>query len=483
MNAFDALMWRAEGHQGLRSPVLAVEELDTVPAWDRFLAAHQKAVRMAPRLRQRVVEAPLGLGTPRWSDDPDFDLCWHVRRARLGGGGWSELLAAAAALATSPFDRTRPPWEAVLYEGLPDGRGVYLLKVHHSFTDGLGVAALLGLLHSPHRETNPDSQLNPDSQTDPDRTPVSMRRGEQTSGWGVLGQQVRTDLESVPDLLHGLGAAGWAAVSDPTGAAGAVGAAARYGLSLRRVLGGPDAQPSPLLAGRGPEWRFAALDVPLGGLRAAAKAAGATINDAYLAALLGGYRLYHAALGAPVQQAIPVAVPVSVRRRGDPLGGNRIAGVRVAGPVATTDPKTRINQIRAQLLAAKSEPAFDTIALMSPALARLPGTLSAPLAASMTTSNDLQATLVPGTRKGHDLYLAGARVQRAYPYAPLPGCPAMISMVAHGDVGCVGVNLDPAAITEPEVFTHCLIDGFAEVLSLHPAPPDNTDPTAPTSRT
>ena len=56
----------------------------------------------------------------------------------------------------TPFDRTRPPWLAVLFDGLPDGRAAYALKMHHSATDGLGGIQLLGQLHSRTREPNPD---------------------------------------------------------------------------------------------------------------------------------------------------------------------------------------------------------------------------------------------------------------------------------------------------------------------------------------
>ena len=43
-------------------------------------------------------------------------------------------------------------------------------------------------------------------------------------------------------------------------------------------------------------------------------------------------------------------------------------------------------------------------------MARLPGAVSAQIVGSMTKANDLQATLVPGARRGLDLYLAGARI-------------------------------------------------------------------------
>jgi diacylglycerol O-acyltransferase len=88
----------------------------------------------------------------------------------------------------------------------------------------------------------------------------------------------------------------------------------------------------------------------------------------------------------------------------------------------------------------------------------------AQLAGPMTKGNDLQASNVPGIRG--ELFLAGARIERMYPYAPLPGCAAMITLVSHGEVGCVGVNFDAASFTDPELFVQCLLDGFAEVLAL-----------------
>jgi diacylglycerol O-acyltransferase len=33
-------------------------------------------------------------------------------------------------------------------------------------------------------------------------------------------------------------------------------------------------------------------------------------------------------------------------------------------------------------------------------------------------------------------------------------------------VACLGINHDAAAITDPEVFAQCIVDGFEEVLSL-----------------
>jgi hypothetical protein len=87
-----------------------------------------------------------------------------------------------------------------------------------------------------------------------------------------------------------------------------------------------------------------AFDVAFADLRAAAKAAGGSVNDAFLSALLGGFRRYHIEMGSPIER-MPIAIPVSVRREGDPAGGNRFAGARLAGPVGIADPARRIQAI------------------------------------------------------------------------------------------------------------------------------------------
>jgi hypothetical protein len=84
----------------------------------------------------------------------------------------------------------------------------------------------------------------------------------------------------------------------------------------------------------------------------------------------------------------------------------------------------------------------------------------------MTKSNDRHASNVPGLRD--ELYLAGARIERVYGFGPVPGCASMITLNTHRDTCCIGANVDPAAVTEMELFATCLERGFAEVLALHP---------------
>ena len=109
---------------------------------------------------------------------------------------------------------------------------------------------------------------------------------------------------------------------------------------------------------------------------------------------------------------------------------------------------------------------------VAPALTRLPPAVVSALSGQLTQSNDLQASNVPGYRE--DRFVAGARIERVYGFGPLPGCATMITLVTHGDRCCIAANVDRAAVTDPELFARCLVDGFSEVLALHPdaAPPE-----------
>ena len=142
-------MWRAEADPRTRSTGVLLEILDREPDWDRLVAAHDRVSQQIPRLRERAVEPLLPLFPPAWSPDPHFEVGYHLQRVRLPGPGtMRQLLDLAQGILARPLDKARPPWEAVLIEGLQDGRAGYLLKVHHSLSDGIGLIQLLTLAHS-----------------------------------------------------------------------------------------------------------------------------------------------------------------------------------------------------------------------------------------------------------------------------------------------------------------------------------------------
>ncbi|MBA3742450.1 wax ester/triacylglycerol synthase domain-containing protein [Sporichthya sp.] len=448
LTAFETLMWRVEEDSTIRSTVVVVLMLDGTPKWDEFVAAHDRMVERAPRLTHRVVKPPGALAPPRWSPDPHFDLAFHLRRVRLPEpADEGALFKALEQTAMSGFERARPPWLGLLYEGLPDGRSAYALKIHHSMSDGKAIVALLELLT--------------DSDAAPQRDAVDLApAGRSLSPLDVLRADIEASVAAVPGVLGATGRVAWRGLRDPVGGAGA---AVRYGRSLRRVLAPAKAPPSALLARRSSNWRFAALDLDFPTLRAAGRSAGCSLNDAYLAGLLGGYRRYHEAMGSPIE-VMPLTIPVAVPRPSHTVGGNAFAPARLAGPVGVVDPAERMRIVRERSVVARAEPALNHVDVLAPLAARLPGTLIGQVGPRLTAGSDLQASNVPGATGQQ--YLAGVSVERFYGFPPLPGCPAMITLVTHRQVGCIAVSFDAAAVTAPETFLTALCDGLDEVLAL-----------------
>jgi hypothetical protein len=234
-----------------------------------------------------------------------------------------------------------------------------------------------------------------------------------------------------------------------------------YARSGRRMVSRA-AEPSPLLRRRSLSTRTEAIEMKLGDLHRAARAAEGSINDAYLAGLCGALRLYHEALGVPIN-SLPMAVPVNLRAEADPAGGNRFAGVNLAAPVGVVDPTVRIQKIRKQMIQRREEAAIDMIGAVAPLLALLPDAALEAMSGSVIAS-DVQASNVPGYPG--DTYIAGAQVLRQFGIGPLPGVAMMVVLISRGGNATITARYDRAAVAHPELFAQCLRQGFDEVLAL-----------------
>lgn len=449
MNDLEALMWRAESHPELSSVVVALELLDRAPSWKRLRSAHDWGSELVPRFRQRVVEPAIPVGPPAWELDPGFDLDYHLRRVVLPApGGERELLELTQAFAQSPLDRNRPLWEALLVEGLVGDRAAYVLKSHHSIADGIAGIQLLGGIHS---RTRKPSRRKPK----PDREPQKETESRLDLAVDELAEAARGVPSAVRRLVPSLGRLAARPRATAT-------AAQRLLASARRVATVP-ATASELLKPRsGRIWRFRTFDVPLAALKAAGAAGGGSVNDAYVAGLLGGLARYHEALGAPIQN-VPVAMPVSMRRPDDPRGGNRFTAVQIAGPASVVAPLERIAVIRAETLRARAEPALGLVGLAAPVLSRLPAEVAHAVRGLMGAQADLSASNFPGLTE--DVYVAGARVERFYAFGPLPGVAVMATLVSHQGTCCITLNCDGEAVTDPDLLTRCMETAFDEVLA------------------
>jgi len=467
LSPLDYLLHRGESHPSTRSAFLNLEVLDQPADWARLREAMDRASRVVIRMRQKVVVPPLPTTPPRWVVDPDFDLDYHLRRVALPAPGTlRQLLDLADLTLQSPLDTSRALWEAIYVEGLEGGRAALLTKLSHAITDGLGGIALFEQVYDTERDAPPRPMPPvpvPRDLSGNDLLRGSLRRLPETTF--VTGQRL-------------LGQAAGTAARLITQPGSTVTEAVRFADSARRMLSPPPAAPSPLLRRRSLVSRTVVLELPLADLRAAAKSVAvsggrgrASVNDAYLAALCGGLGRYHEVLGVPVD-ALPLALPVSLRTGDDPASGNRFTGVTIAAPVGESDPVERMRQVREQVIARRSEPAIDVIERLAPVLTLLPDEALFEVFERITPA-DVQASNVPGYAQ--ETFLAGARVDRQYGLGPLPRVGMMAVLISRAGTCTVAFRYDSASFAAADQLEKCLAAGFDEIVELG-RPPTRSAP-------
>lgn len=456
MGAFDAVMWGVEDDPLLRSVIVVLILLDGEP--DEAVGAERidRLTRQVPQLRQRVIGNPFSLVPPRWETDPNFDLSYHLTWVALPEGDRTlrGALRVAERMAEQDFDRNRPLWEVTLVTGIEGGRSAVLFKIHHSITDGVGgmmiAASLFDLGPQPRSDLGPMPQPPEGKVLDP---LARLLDGVDYEASTTVGQ-----LRGLADGAVGLARR---AVSDPVGS---LRGSAEFAASAGRLLAPAGTPLSPLMTARSLSVHFDELEVPLADLKAAAAAAGGTLNDAFLAAVAGGIRRYHRRYGSS-PDAVRLNMPVNLRPKGDTTaGGNAWVPARFALPVTEADPRRRIQQFHPILLQARTEPALPISQQVFRVLSTLPRTVTTAVAGGLMKGTDVAATNVPGPP--FPVYLAGSRVLRLVPYAPKAGAALNVALMSYDGVAQLGVNLDTAAVREPERFVEDLRESLAEVVAL-----------------
>lgn len=447
MTDIEALMWRLDRFDArFRSVITVVVVLDRSPGLAALRRRVDVLTRALPRFRERVVPPVTGWATPSWQPDADFDLAWHVRQVVAGGEGTvDDVLEMAAPMASTGLDPSRPLWHMELVEGMAGGRAAVIVRLHHTFTDGLGAMKLAMVLF--------DLEAGA---TVPDLPPL---------------EEVRTP--SVAERLAGdvahetgrvLGALRWA-VPTLTGVARDTVAdpeqrlAATVGLvrSVARVLTPSDRPASPVMTGRSTGAAFGALSADLEEVRAVAAAAGATVNDMFISAVIDGLRRYHAR-HASAPEHLRLGMPVNLRDAGDDSLRNQFFPARMMVPLQIQDPMDRLRAVHDLVLDQRRQPALRAYQPLAAAATRIEG--SEALIGKVLTSVDVMASNVVGS--ADPLYLAGARVLRLIPFGPRGGSGLNLTTVSYDGSLHVGVNMDPAATPDTSTLMECLAEAFSE---------------------
>jgi len=451
LTAADALLWDIEGDPCLRTTIVAVSILDRSPDWKRLTRRIGDVCDAIPRLRQRVVEAPLRVTPPHWQTVERVDLTYHLRRVQAPGrGDLRSVLDIAGPIAMSAFDRERPLWEFTLVEGLQGGRAALIQKFHHSLTDGVGAVKLAELLLDRSRAGRHARRTSPGTSSN------AASPGTHAPG-SILGPALGPILGPILGSLVGPLAG---SLLDPPRLLATTTKQLR---SIGKLLAPVTTPLSPVMTERGLSRRLDTFDISLDDMLAGAHAAGGTLNDAFLAGIAGGMQRYHDHHRAPVA-GLRVTMPINLRKPGDPAGSNHFAPARFTLPMSAANVTDRLGEIGELTRSWRREPALPLADAIAAVLTRLPRAATIAVFGGMLKAVDFVATNVPGL---HDrAFLAGAEVVRQYAFAPPSGAGLSIALLTHVDQCCVGLNVDTAAVPDPDVMTACLREGFDEVVAL-----------------
>ncbi len=398
---------------------------------ERVRQVYEDRIHLVPQFRRRIAEVPLQLDHPRWVDDPEFDLGWHIRHIAVPApGGPDELARLTGELMATQLDRQRPLWEVWVIDAVTGGRFAILSKAHHAAMDGNAGIQMVSAMFDPTPDVAP---VPPAPEWEPEAVPGDLAL--LTRAAGSLAMQ---PLRAVRATERGLRAV----------LARRRIAADRHGTVASTLpAGAPKVSFSATLT---PERSFAFRTLSLGDVKAVRHATGATVNDVVLAVVGQGLAQWMAERGEAVDRSLVAMVPMSFRGNGaDAAEANQLMNMFIRLGTDLADPLHRLAFIAEQTSSAKaqlSNGAGDPIRELSDLS---PATVTAHLfhyaaahhlADRMTPLFNLTMSNLMGSPT--PLFLGGALMVANYPLAPIYDGNGLnitvMSYLQQVDVGVVG---------------------------------------------
>lgn len=421
----------------------------TPPPFEDLVDHVDKRLALVPRFRQRITPIRFNLDNPVWSDDPRFDIRWHVRRVALPEpGDVGELRELVGRIMSEPLDFTRPLWQIYLVEGLDRKRFAIVPKTHHALVDGVAALDVGTIILDPNKEGTEMELLSEPWEADEPSPEMLLIRGAS---------------RRITNPLAAARKAAGEAISMPRSTANRVMRTAEgFG---KLAASGPSAPRSLLNGEIGRDRRVAYVDTELVRLKAMRGSSGATFNDVILSVSAGALRRLFVRRGEHPPGHLVALVPMSIRRPDEELElGNRIATLLVELPIAERDPAARLAQINGETTRLKASEQATAASLIIEATGWTPPTINRVLAGAMSRplAFNLVISNVPGPQV--PFYLLGRRLAAIYPFVPLsPQNHALsIGVLSYNGRVCFGLAGDRDELEDLDRFATELEDSLEE---------------------
>jgi hypothetical protein len=219
---------------------------------------------------------------------------------------------------------------------------------------------------------------------------------------------------------------------------------------------------SDLLRARSLANRFEAYQTPLSKAKAASQALGGSVNDLFVTGVAGALGLYHERMGVPCEE-LRMAMPISTRGD-DEESANSFTPSRVLVPVQPKDPVARFNIVRERLTETRNEPAVTAAGSLAGLLTLLPTSVLVGVTRSQGRTIDFATSNLRGSPV--DLYLAGAPIEANFPMGPRAGCGVNVTLLSYRDSLDMGLNIDPASVSDPATLLDCFDESFGALLDV-----------------
>jgi len=278
-----------------------------------------------------------------WTEDPHFDIEYHVRRSALASpGDERELGILVSRLHGQPLDFHRPPWEAHFIEGLENGDFAIYTKVHHSLIDGYtGMKMLIRSFSTDPEETDTPlffarPPIKSHARPKPDRE-MGDSHGEAT--YDALLRVLREQASVTKAISRALG--------------NVVRAVRQHDHDLVTPFQVPHSVLNQKITR---SRRFATQQVPIATVKRVAAASSATVNDVVLAICGASLRRFLLEQGELPQKPLVAMVPVNIRPKDDPGGsGNAVGAILASLGTDVEEPVARLHAVAASTRRAKEQ--------------------------------------------------------------------------------------------------------------------------------